>query len=436
MRFRTLFSIILLGLLAVSAPFLRNSPVRVNAASGILAAFTYNPCVMCAAPGEIVFFNANWSISPNGPIASYTWDFGDGSALFKTTSASANHDYLSASGTWQVTLTVQDTAGQVDAVTQTVMFFVHPDFAFQPQSPGVGQMVVFNASGSQNFSSGSILGFAWSFGDGTTGSGKLASHAYAAAGLYRVSMVVQTSQGNAAVSKTIVVGQSPPPPPPPPPSNIIVRSVFGIAFYNNSGEIIIEPASLFLNMTVKDTNSTGTLFSLNSGQITIGPSKTLAVQRNFTATSGQAFQSNTGRLTVTAVMIEIFSCQQYQPPCMIPSPVYQLYLTGPSRLVSANNSFVFFTRLFGFLYNSQVRIGLFFVVGFAPGDVDEDGKVDIGDMAIVASCFGANTVQSSMNAPSSSSTGYSRAFYADVNGDGRVDIQDLALVASSFGQTY
>src|SRR5207245_8250987 len=42
-----------------------------------LATFTYNPCVMCAAPGSIVFFNANYSWSPVGQIASYTWNFGD-----------------------------------------------------------------------------------------------------------------------------------------------------------------------------------------------------------------------------------------------------------------------------------------------------------------------------------------------------------------------
>jgi len=387
--------------------------------------------------GDLIFFNGNWSISPNGPITSYTWDFGDGTPLVKTTAPSTSHDYnLPGSGMWQVTLTVQDTTGQTDSISQPVMFNVHPDFTFQPQKPAVGQQVEFNASSSQIFLSTSLLAFQWSFGDGASGSGRLVVHTYTAAGLDRVSLTIQTSQGNAQISKTLTVGGSPP--PPPPPLSVILRSVFGIAFYNSSGKIIIQPASLFLNMTVKGTNSTGTIFNISAGQITIGPSSTLAVQRNFTVTSGQAFQSNSGRLTITAVMAEIYSCQMQQPPCLVPSPIYQLFLTGPSRLVSSptNDSLAFFTRLFGFLYNSQTRIGLSFVVGIAPGDLDEDGRVDISDLAIVASSFGADTTRTSMTAPNTSSMGYSNAYYADVDGDGRVDIGDMAIVARSFGQTY
>ena len=121
---------------------------------------------------------------------------------------------------------------------------------------------------------------------------------------------------------------------------------------------------------------------------------------------------------------------------MIVSVIYELYLTGPSRLVTANSSFAFFTRLFGFLYNSQTRIGLFFVVGISPGDVDEDGQVNITDLSLVASSFGTDTSQPSMTAPTTTSTGYANAFYADLDGDGHVDIRDLIIVATSFGQTY
>ncbi len=431
MKAQTQLWTILLSILVASSPLLFNTPTGVNATSSPLAAFTYNPCVQCAVLGDLIFFNGSWSISPNGPIASYTWDFGDGTPLFKTTSPSTSHDYsLPGKGMWQVTLTVQDTAGQTDIVGQPVMFNVHPDFSFQPQKPLVGQQVDFNASRSQIFSQTSLVGFQWSFGDGAGGSGKLVVHTYTAGGLYRVSLNVQTDQGDAQISKTLAVG------PTPPGSSVIVRSVFGIAFYNSSGQIVIQPASLFLNTTVKGTNSTGTLFNINAGQITIGPSSTSTVQRNFTATSGQAFESNNGRLTITAVMTEVYSCQQQQPPCMVPNTIYQLYLTGPSRLVSTNSSFALFTRLFGFLYNSQTRIGLFFVVGISPGDVNEDGQANIGDLSLVGSCFGTDTTQSSTTASTTTNTGYSNAFYADLDGDGRVNIRDLTIVAISFGQTY
>jgi len=431
MRNRIFSWTILLVFLAAMSPLLvLHSPPEVSATGGPLAAFTYNPCVMCAVVGDLVFFNGNWSISQQGDIVSYAWDFGDGTQL-KTTSSSTSHDYaLPGSGMWQVTLTVQDSTGQTDTISQSVVFNVHPEFTFQPRKPSAGQPVTFNASSSQIYNPSSILLFEWTFGDGGSGSGKQVVHSYTAAGLYRISLTLETSQGNAQTSKTIAVT------PPTTGQNMILRSTFGIAYYNNSGQLTVQPASLFVNMTVKGSNSTGTIFNINSGQIIIGPSPTLAVERNFTATSGQAFQSSNGRLTVTAQMIEVYPCQQQQPPCMVPNVIYQLYLTGPSRTVSTSSNFAFFTRLFGFLYNSQTKIGLFFVAGIAPGDLDEDRRVNVSDLVVVAHNIGQDTLRSSMKEASVSPSGYSSEYYADVNGDGVVNIVDFVLVASSFGASY
>src|SRR2546426_6131517 len=191
---------------------------------------------------------------------------------------------------------------------------------------------------------------------------------------------------------------------------IIVRSVFGLAFYNSSGKITIQPASLFLNMTAKGSNFTGIIFSIDSGRISIGPSPIVSVPRVFTVVSGQAFLAYYGRLTIQAQMTEAGLTP-------VPNNLYQLYLTGPSRLVSPtsqNNSWALFTRLFGFLYNTA-RIGLFFVVGISSGDLNEDGRVDISDMAMISSSFGADTIQASLSAPSASNTGYSNTYYVDVN---------------------
>ena len=182
-------------------------------------------------------------------------------------------------------------------------------------------------------------------------------------------------------------------------------------------------------MTVQGSNSTGINFSIDSGRITIGPSPIVTVQRVFVVMSGQAFLSSHGRLTIQAQMTE-----SGLPP--VPSSIYQLYLTGPSRFVFTNSTWTLYTRLFGFLFNSQTRIGLFFVAGISPGDVDESGTVDVRDLSTAASCFGTDTVQSSTTASSTSSDGYSSAYYADMNGDGRVDIQDMSSIAASFGQTY
>ena len=228
---------------------------------------------------------------------------------------------------------------------------------------------------------------------------------------------------------------------PPTGQTVIVRSAFGIAFYNSTSGITIQPAFLFMNMTVTGSNSTGTSFSIDSGPspisrpvsyITIGPSPVVTVRRLFTVTSGQAFLTSYGHLTIQATMLEVVACQ---PGCMVPNQIFNLYLTGPARI--ASDQWVVFTRLFGFLFSSQTsRIGLFFVVGVSPGDVNEIGTVDIRDLTTVASAFGADTVQMSTAAPSTSPSGYSTAFYADLDGDGRIDIRDLSVVGAYFGQTY
>ncbi len=79
---------------------------------------------------------------------------------------------------------------------------------------------------------------------------------------------------------------------------------------------------------------------------------------------------------------------------------------------------------------------MFFGVGISPGDVDEDGWVDISDLALVASNMGHNAVQSSITEASVSPSGYSAAYYAEMDGDGVINVVDLVLVTVSFGASY
>ncbi len=172
-----------------------------------LAAFTYVPCVACALPGYAVFFNANTSF-PLPSIKLYTWDFGDGSALLSTTSPSTSHIFTNfvSPGQWQVTLTVQDSSGQTDTVNQQVVFNILPRFTFVPAHPMVGQPVVLNGTSTIIYQSPpGPAGFAWNFGDGTTGLGPIVKHVYSQTGSYRITITVLTDTAKAQVSKTIVV---------------------------------------------------------------------------------------------------------------------------------------------------------------------------------------------------------------------------------------
>src|SRR5256712_2546159 len=215
-------------------------PVKTNGASNPLAAFTYESCVACVPPGDVVSFNGNWSTS-GASIVSYVWDFGDGSPPVKSSSPMTTHLYGGTPAKWQVTLKVQDSAGLTDTTSQLVLFETVPRYSFQPTSPVVRQQVKFNSSDSISYNSTNpIKEYDWSFGDGTSGTGAIITHSYPAEFSYRVVLTLLTSYGNPSVSKTLTVGQS--------NSNVIYTVITGKDTYVPSDTVHIK-----LNATNKGT---------------------------------------------------------------------------------------------------------------------------------------------------------------------------------------
>ena len=81
-------------------------------------------------------------------------------------------------------------------------------FTATPTSPTIGQTVLFDASSS----TGAIAEYRWSFGDGASGSGRVAQHAYADAQTYVVTLTVVDGFGRAVSSSqsiTVAAGQLP-----------------------------------------------------------------------------------------------------------------------------------------------------------------------------------------------------------------------------------
>ncbi len=150
-----------------------------------------------------VRFDAAASQDPDGTIAGYRWDFGDGAG---GSGIAPTHTYPD-SGSFLPRLTVTDSDGDssffaVDTITVTATRLLAA-FTATPGSGTVPLTVSFDAAASRAFPD-SIAGFAWNFGDGGTGSGPTAGHTFAAAGNYTVRLTVTSSRGDsAAVTRPI-----------------------------------------------------------------------------------------------------------------------------------------------------------------------------------------------------------------------------------------
>ncbi|MCV2395823.1 PKD domain-containing protein [Actinotalea sp. M2MS4P-6] len=184
------------------------SPVVVNQAP--VAAFSATPA------GLSVAVDGSAS-SDDGTVVSYAWDFGDGGSA---TGATASHDYA-VGGTYSVTLTVTDDQGLTGQLSQDVTV----------SEPGVNQAPVaaFSATpaglsvavdGSASSDDGTVVSYAWDFGDGGSATGATASHDYAAGGTYSVTLTVTDDQGvTGQLSQDVTVTE-------PPAAGVIAADAF------------------------------------------------------------------------------------------------------------------------------------------------------------------------------------------------------------------
>lgn len=157
--------------------------------------------------GATVSFDASGSADPDGTIASWLWDFGDGST---GTGSAVTHSYPTP-GTYAVTVVVTDDDGAT-SVDATVVVVKAPEVpgnappvaeAGPSRTADAGSAVSFDASGSSD-PDGTIASYVWDFGDGSTGTGATPSHSYAEPGAYAVTVVVTDDDGAVAQDVTMV----------------------------------------------------------------------------------------------------------------------------------------------------------------------------------------------------------------------------------------
>ena len=138
---------------------------------------------------------------------SYSWNFGDGTTA--TGSLTPSHTYANpGSYTASVTVTDANKLTSTGSVVVTVNDVAPTATLTGPASAGVGTAQSFKASATDVSPAVQAAGFtyAWTFGDGSSGTGATPSHTYATAGTYTVTVTAKDEYGKTgAASETITI---------------------------------------------------------------------------------------------------------------------------------------------------------------------------------------------------------------------------------------
>jgi len=174
--------------LAASASYTLNvtAPAAPPTSPGITLSAT------SVTPGTTVTVSAV-SSDPEGGALAYAWDFGDGATA---SGATASHVYTTE-GHFSIRATVTDPQGLSSTATATVnvawMSLPPPaNFVLNPRH-FVGD-VMFAKVG-LDVSNGATYSLTWELGDGSTATGAVVKHRYAAAGTYTARVVITSSFG-------------------------------------------------------------------------------------------------------------------------------------------------------------------------------------------------------------------------------------------------
>lgn len=152
-------------------------PVTVQA-SALAANFIFSPTA--PAPRQNITFDAGSStVGVGRTVVAYEWNFGDN--VFDAGKV-VNHWFLNE-GTYNVQLTIRDDLGQTATATKAVAVSsgaIVAGFTYSPTNPNNLQMVFFN--GGDSTSPFGVHTWQWNYGDGSTGTGVTAQHAFSCGG--------------------------------------------------------------------------------------------------------------------------------------------------------------------------------------------------------------------------------------------------------------
>lgn len=273
-------------------------------------------CFQGAAPVRVdraIGLDATCTSASGVKMATYRWDYGDGSPL--GTARAVSHIYTSA-GTYNVALKVVATYADASTAynTMTAQIVVTANIApvaslASPSAALVGQAVALDGSLSYD-SDGTIVNDVYDYGDGTTagGAGLLqSSHSYAAAGVYTIQLTVTDDGGlTHTVSRQIAI------------STVASQNVPPVACFTGPSTLLSNQVATFDATCSVAVNATMT-YQFNYGDTSpVGNSR--VVTHTYTSTgnyvvsltvvatyadASTAWNSSTAALSVTDLTVAI-----------------------------------------------------------------------------------------------------------------------------------
>lgn len=145
--------------------------------------------------GSTITFDGTGSSDSDGTINYYLWTFSDGGSGITAIRTKS----FSTAGTYTAELKVTDDKGDFTTLQKsiTIVDNIIPvaDFSFTPSTGQYPLSASFDGSLSSD-SDGSIVSYAWEFGDGATGTGITANHVYTASGTYLIKLSIIDNDGS------------------------------------------------------------------------------------------------------------------------------------------------------------------------------------------------------------------------------------------------
>ncbi|HWB28591.1 MAG TPA: PKD domain-containing protein [Chitinophagaceae bacterium] len=255
------------------------------------------------------------SIAGSGSIASHTWDFGDGNI---SADPQPSHTYM-AGGTFSVTLTVTNTYGcTATAARKNLIHISHgikADFSINAgqicHSPAV---INFTETASGD----GALSYKWNFGDGASSTQATPSHNYNNAGVYTISLKVNSNLGcSDTISKTLNVA--------------FVKSAI-----NAADNVCLNQQTQFINASSPVPASSAWDFGDSTTSSSISPYKSYTAPGQYTVKQVNMFfagcvDSTTRNITVVSGVTPSFSTAD-TASCSYPYTVHFKNTTAASGL--------------------------------------------------------------------------------------------------------